>query len=131
MLQLNGTYLNLNGTSKNPVLIQLVVNKFARFTMPKPLKLVMNLSSIINLVPSTDLSKMSEQLDKLDDFARTNPVKALDILGDFVNAINSQADEEAANMTTTTTTTQAAVIDRTNEFAAVNINTNTTKNTCL
>ena len=97
-IDLHAEYMNLNDTTKFPILVQLVVNKFSRFTLVKPLKIVMNLSSIINLVPSMDLSKMAEQLDKLDDFARTNPVKALDILGSFVDAINTVSAEVEQNM---------------------------------
>jgi hypothetical protein len=97
-IDLQAQYMDLNETTKFPILIQLAVNKFSRFTLTKPLKVVMNLSSIINLVPSLDLSKMAEQLDKLDDFARTNPVKALDILGSFVDAINTVSAEVEQNM---------------------------------
>jgi hypothetical protein len=41
---------------------------------------------------------MSEALNRLDDFAKTNPKGALKLLDGFVSAINSQSDEDDMNI---------------------------------
>lgn len=55
----------------------------------------LNMSSLIVISKDTDVKEMAKQLDKLDDFAKKNPVKALSILSSFVEAINEKAEDVA------------------------------------
>ncbi len=88
VLNIKANNLNLNTSIEKPLLMQVLVNKNSRFSLSNQVYVMLNLSSISFAVPSTDATKMAEQLEKLDNFARVNPKKALDLLGSFVNAIN-------------------------------------------
>ena len=55
------------------------------------------MSSFFFIPDASDFDKMSEALNRLDDFAKTNPKGALKLLDGFVSAINSKSDQDEMN----------------------------------
>lgn len=66
-----------------------------RVSVSQRLEVSLNLSSVLKISVDTDVKEMGRQLDKLDDFAKKNPTKALTLLTSFVDVINLKADNVA------------------------------------
>jgi transcription elongation factor GreA-like protein len=85
--------LNINSTGG--ISFDLYVIKGSRVGVSQRMSVSLNMSSLIVISKDTDVKEMAKQLDKLDDFAKKNPVKALSILSSFVEAINEKAEDVA------------------------------------
>jgi hypothetical protein len=96
-IEIQARDLFLNVTASVPISLQLVVRKLGRVSLSQQLMVQMNMSSVIFVPDASDFAAMSEQLNKLEDLAKSNPKGALRILDSFVSAINSKADEDVAN----------------------------------
>ena len=96
-IQIQAKDLFLNVTASVPISLQLVVRKLGRVSLSQQLMVQMNMSSVIFVPDASDFAAMSEQLNKLEDLAKSNPKGALRILDSFVSAINSKADEDMTN----------------------------------
>jgi hypothetical protein len=90
IFEINSTSLKLNET--NSLSIQLFVKKLNRFSKSQKLYLNLDLTSFLTVDLNTDLKEMSKQLDKLDELAKQNPKRALSLINNFADAINTKAD---------------------------------------
>lgn len=86
--------MNINSTNGG-LSFDLYLVKGERVGVSQRLEVSLNLSSVLKITTDTDVKEMSRQLDKLDDFAKKNPTKALTLLTSFVGVINSKADNIA------------------------------------
>ena len=101
LLNVKGRYLRLNETTDNPMLFKLAVSKERRFTITDSLEVAVSFA-----LPSSDLAKMMSQLDKLNEFSKANPGKALDLLNSFAGVLNGNmlgANSSSAQVTCPTT----------------------------
>jgi hypothetical protein len=96
-ITINSNDLKLNETGMTPMMLQLFVRKFMRVSSLE-LKIQINMSSFFFIPDASDFDKMTEALNRLDDFAKTNPKGALKLLDGFVSAINSKSDEDDMNI---------------------------------
>ena len=97
LMTISSNDLNLNDTGLVPISIQLFARKNMRISSVE-LKVQLNMSSFFIIPDASDFDKMSEALNRLDDFAKQNPKGALKLLDGFVSAINSKSDEDDAIM---------------------------------
>ena len=95
-ISINSNDLKLNETGMIPMSLQLFVRKYMRVSSLE-LKIQINMSSFFFIPDASDFDKMSEALNRLDDFAKTNPKGALKLLDGFVSAINSKSDQDEMN----------------------------------
>jgi len=113
-LQIDAIGMNLNFTTfKKPFIVQMILSKMNRVSLSKQVKVFLNISSMAVIVPSTNLDEMENQLAQLDNLVEKDPKKALSMLGNFADAINERANQNAAaNMSNTTT---AAIVNAESE----------------
>lgn len=90
-VEIDADEMNINST-QGGLSIDLYVVKQDRVGVSQRMEVSLNLSSVLSISTNTDVKEMARQLDKLDDFAKKNPTKALSILTGFVSVINSKAD---------------------------------------
>lgn len=76
----------------NGLVLDLYAIKGSRIGQSQTLALSLNLSSVLSISVKTDVKEMARQLDRLDDFAKKNPVQALTLLTSFVNVINIKSN---------------------------------------
>jgi len=109
LLSIDALGMNLNfTTNKRPLVIQMVLSKLNRLSISKQAKVFLNISSMPIIMPSLNLDEMENQLAQLDNLVDKDPKKALSMLGNFADAINSRSNEND-NTTITNTTTAAQV----------------------
>lgn len=94
-IEIDADEMNINSTQGGLSIDLYVVKKGERVGVSQRLEVSLNLSSVLSISTNTDVKEMSRQLDKLEDFAKKNPTKALSILTGFVSVINSKADSIA------------------------------------
>lgn len=96
-LQIDAIGMNLNFTTfKKPFIVQMILSKMNRVSLSKQVKVFLNISSMAVIVPSTNLDEMENQLAQLDNLVEKDPKKALSMLGNFADAINERANQNAA-----------------------------------
>lgn len=92
-LKVQADSMNLNQTDGSNLSLDLYVVKGSRVSVSQRMEIGLNLSSVLAISTNTDVKELSRQLDKLDDFAKKYPAKALTLLSSFVDVINAKADD--------------------------------------
>lgn len=94
-LQIPAKTLILNTT--NSISLHLYANKMGRIGMSQQMLVSANLSNVLTISINADFKEINQMLDKLDDIAQKNPQKALNLLTNFVDVVNTKASDSSNN----------------------------------
>ena len=80
--------------------LQLYAIKKGRVSASQQIIITMNMSRLFSISLDSDFDQINQQLSKLDDLAKQNPQKALNILTNFASVVNNKAADPVQNQVT-------------------------------
>ncbi|RNA02531.1 hypothetical protein BpHYR1_023188 [Brachionus plicatilis] len=96
--------------------VQLYAVKKGRVSVSQQVIVTMNMSKLFSISLDSDFDQINDQLNKLDDLAKQNPQKALNILTGFASVVNNKAADPVHNQSKSTNKTD---VDAGKEFSNI------------